>query len=117
MLGVPGVLRGIRGMRVMIGMRCIRAIWEASGRHLGASGSIQGHLEASGGILEASWRPSETGGSFTIVKMQSNRCEQPFYRRVAKIGGTKYGKTHGFRADAWRERAAEQSIAPSLATP
>ena len=49
--GIRG--RGIRGIRGMRGMRGIRAIWEASGRHLGASGSIQGHLEASGGILEA----------------------------------------------------------------
>ena len=60
-----------------------------------------GNQEASRGIwrhLEASWRPSETGGSFTIVKMQSNRRDRPFYRRVAKVGGTKYRKTHGFRA-------------------
>ena len=67
------------------------SIWEASGsiwKHLGASGSI--------------WRPSESGGSFTIVKMQSNRRDRPFYRRVAKVGGTKYRKTHGSRVNAHR---------------
>ena len=48
--------------------------------------------------LEASWGPSETGGPFTLIKMQSNRRERPFYRRVAKVGRTKYCKTHGFCA-------------------
>ena len=41
------------------------------------------------------------GGSFTIVKMQSKRRDRPFYRRVAKVGGTKYRKTHGFRVHVW----------------
>ena len=43
------------------------------------------------------WGPSESGGAFTIIKMRSNRRDRPFYRRVAKVGGTKYRKTHGSR--------------------
>ena len=50
--------------------------------------------------VEGIWRPSESGGPFSIIKMQSNRRERPFYRRVAKVGGTKYRKTHGSRAPA-----------------
>ena len=43
-----------------------------------------------GGIWEVGgiWRPSESGGPFSIIKMQSNRRGQPFYRRVAKVRGT-----------------------------
>ena len=65
------------------------AIWEASGRHLGGIWEV-------GGI----WRPSESGGPFSIIKMQSNRRDRPFYRRVAKVRGTKYRKTHGSSAGA-----------------
>ena len=55
-----------------------------------------------GGIWEVGgiWRPSESGGPFSIIKMQSNRRDPPFYRRVAKVGGTKYRKTHGSSAGA-----------------
>ena len=77
-------------------------IWEASGKHLGdiweASGRPLGSiLEASGSIrwLGSTW---SIGGPFSIIKMQSNRRDRPFYRRVAKVGGTKYRKTHGSRA-------------------
>ena len=60
-----------------------------------------------GGIWEVGgiWRPSESGGLFSIIKMQGNRRDRPFYRRVAKVGGTKYRKTHGFRAEASRGNA------------
>ena len=73
---------------------------EESGKHLGG---IWEHL---GGIWEASrsigWLGSilSFGGSFTIVKMQPKRRDRPFYRRVAKVGGTKYRKTHGSSASA-----------------
>ena len=66
------------------------------------------HLRASGSI----WRPSETGGSFTTVKMQSNRRERPFYRRVAKAGRTKYRKTHGSSAGAQRHTPAKHIAQP-----
>ena len=55
-------------------------IWEASGRHqsiwkhLGASGSIKGRFQS--------------GGPFSIIKMQSNRRDRTFYCRVAKVGDT-----------------------------
>ena len=55
----------------------LRSIWEASKgiwKHLGASGSIKGR--------------SKSGGPFSIIKMQSNNRNRPFYRRVAKVGGT-----------------------------
>ena len=79
---------------------------------------LEGIWERLGSIWEAfrsiGWLGSilSFGDSFTIVKMQSNRRDRPFYRRVAKVGGTKYRKTHGSRADAWRERSAKGSIAP-----
>ena len=82
---------------------------EESGKHLGG---IWEHL---GGIWEASrnieWLGSilSFGGSFTIVKMQPKRRDRPFYRRVAKVGGTKYRKTHGFRAEASRGNAPRQA--------
>ena len=66
-----------------------RGILHASQRHLGSIWEV-------GGI----WRPSESGGPFSIIKMQSNRRERPFYRRVAKVGRTKYRKTHGSSATA-----------------
>ena len=71
-----------------------------------ASGSIRGYL---GGIWEASkgiWKHlgikgrSESGGPFSIIKMQSKSCDRPFYHRVAKVGGTKSSKTHGSSASA-----------------
>ena len=61
-----------------------RGILHASQRHLGGIWEI-------GGI----WRPSESGGPFSIIKMGSKRRERPFYRRVAKVGRTKCRKTHG----------------------
>ena len=67
----------------------LRSIWEHLGGIWEAFRSI-GWLE---GILSF-------GGSFTIVKMQSKRRDRPFYHRVAKVGGTKYRKTYGFRAQA-----------------
>ena len=88
---------------------------EESEKHLGviweASGGIWKHL---GGIWEVGgiWRPSESGGPCYIIKMQSNRRERPFYRRVAKVGGTKYRKTHGSRADAWRSTAPRWAEVP-----
>ena len=72
-------------------------IWEASGgisKHLKTSGDIQGPCDPESGDIKG---PSEKGGSFTIVKMGAKRRERPFYRRVAKVGGTKYRKTHGSR--------------------
>ena len=74
-------------------------IWEASRgiwKHLKTSGDIQGPCDPESGDIKG---PSEKGGSFTIVKMGSKRRDRPFYRRVAKVGGTKYRKTHGSRAE------------------
>ena len=88
-----------------------------SGRHLGgiweASRGIWRHLEASGGI----WRhPGEK--VIKSIVFYNVLARDPLFRcRVAKVGHTKYRKTHGSRAQAWRERAAKGSIAPSLATP
>ena len=70
-------------------------IWEASRgiwKHLKTSGDIQGPYNPESGDIKG---PSEKGGSSTIVKMGSKRRDRPFYRRVAKVGGTKYRKTHG----------------------
>ena len=100
------------------------SIWEASkGIKEEASGSIWGYL---GGIWEASkgiWKHlgasggikgrSESGGAFTIVKMQSNRRERPFYRRMAKVGGTKYRKTHGSSEGA-RPELTRGSHSPTI---
>ena len=75
----------------------LAGIWEASGgicKQLKTSGDIRGPCHPESGDMK---RPSEKGGSFTIVKMGSKRRERPFYRRVAKVGGTKYRKTHGSR--------------------
>ena len=71
-----------------------RGILHASQRHLGGIWEI-------GGI----WRPSESGGPFSIIKMQSNRRDRPFYRRVAKVGRTKYRKTHGSSEGARLEQS------------
>ena len=73
------------------------SIWKASRgiwTQLKTSGDIQGPCDPESGDIKG---PSEKGGSFTIVKMGSKRRERPFYRRVAKVGGTKYRKTHGSR--------------------
>ena len=82
----------------------LRGIWEASGKHLGSiretSGRRLGGIWEVGGI----WRPSESGGPFSIIKMQSNRHGRPFYRRLAKVGGAKYRKTHGSSEGAQPER-------------
>ena len=72
-------------------------IWEASRgiwKHLKTSGDIQRPCDPESGDIKG---PSEKGGQFTIVKMGSKHRELPFYRRVAKVGGTKYRKTHGIR--------------------
>ena len=87
-------------------------IWEASRgiwKHLKTSGDIQGPCDPESGDIKG---PSEKGGSFTIVKMGSKRRERPFYRRVAKVGGTKYRKTHGSR-DGRKQRQQRSTIGGS----
>ena len=69
----------------------------ARGKHLGGIWEV-------GGI----WRPSESGGPFSIIKMQAKRRGRPFYRRVAKVRGTKYRKTHGSREGARPELTRER---------
>ena len=90
------------------GLLLRRRPWRNRKGEGGTGKHLRGIWEHLGGIWEASrsigWLGSilSFGGSFTIVKMQSKRHDRPFYRRVAKVGGTKYRKTHGSRADAWR---------------
>ena len=82
---------GTRGIRDISGT--LGSIWEVSGKPLGSIFGASGNL----GWLGSTWN---LRGPFSIIKMGSNRRERPFYRRVAKVGRTKYRKTQGSSADA-----------------
>ena len=69
-----------------------------------------GHISGKGGTGTTGWLGStlKPEDLFTIVKMKSNRCNQPFYRRVAKAGRTKYRKTHGSRDGRRQQQPSTQ---------
>ena len=82
--------------------RHLRDIWEASERHLGA----RGQRRPRGGCVG---KCAQT----TMFFLQKWR-DRPFHLRKTSVTSTLHRNSHGLGAGAWRERAAEQSIAASL---